>query len=278
MSGAIREPAVAGQFYPADRAELQSTVERLLRDALGRSSGVAGRTAKAIIAPHAGYQYSGPIAASAYAALLPLQASVRSVVLAGPSHFHHVQAVAVPSVDAFDMPLGPMNVDLEARARALEIAGVVTDDGAHAQEHSLEVHLPFIVNVFGDVPVLPLAVGRGGGAVMASLLDALWGDAGTRVVISTDLSHQVPALLARQLDTRTAASICQLEPPAHEMACGAAAVAGLLAPARERRVEVELLDLRNSADTAGDAHRVVGYGAFALFEPALTSSSVEVVS
>jgi AmmeMemoRadiSam system protein B len=105
---------------------------------------------------------------------------------------------------------------------------------------------------------------------MAALLESLWGDSGTRVVISTDLSHQIPAPLARQLDARTAESICRLEPPAHEMACGAAAVAGMLTAARDHHLDVELLDLRNSADTAGDAHRVVGYGAFALFEPALT--------
>ena len=270
MTRAIREPAVAGQFYPGDRAELQSNVDELLREARARATRVNGRTAKAIIAPHAGYQYSGPIAASAYAALTPGGTPVRLVVLAGPSHFHHVHEVAIPSVDAFDTPLGPVAIDPHARERALEIAGVVIDDHAHAQEQSLEVQLPFIVSVFGDVPVLPLAVGRAGAAVMAALLESLWGDSGTRVVISTDLSHQIPAPLARQLDARTAESICRLEPPAHEMACGAAAVAGMLTAARDHHLDVELLDLRNSADTAGDAHRVVGYGAFALFEPALT--------
>jgi hypothetical protein len=272
VTRAIREPAVAGQFYPGDRAELQSTVEDLLRDALTRPNGAAGRTAKAIICPHAGYQYSGPIAASAYAALMPVGAPVHLVVIAGPSHFHHVHEVAVPSVDAFDIPLGAVAVDDRARARVLEIAGVVVDDRAHAQEQSLEVQLPFVKILFGDVPVLPLAVGRAGGAVLAELLEMLWGDAGTRVVISTDLSHQIPAPLARQLDARTAESICRLEPPAYEMACGAAAVAGMLTAAREHHLDVELLDLRNSADTAGDANRVVGYGAFAMFEPALTSS------
>jgi AmmeMemoRadiSam system protein B len=270
VTRAIREPAVAGQFYPGDRAELQSNVDELLRDARARATSVNGRTAKAIIAPHAGYQYSGPIAASAYAALTSVDTPVRLVVLAGPSHYHHVHEVAIPSVDAFEMPLGPVTIDVQARERALEIAGVVIDDHAHAQEQSLEVQLPFIVSVFGDVPVLPLAVGRAGGAAMAALLELLWGDSGTRVVISTDLSHQIPAPLARQLDARTAESICRLEPPSHEMACGAAAVAGMLTAARDHHLDVELLDLRNSADTGGDAHRVVGYGAFALFEPALT--------
>jgi AmmeMemoRadiSam system protein B len=272
VTRAIREPAVAGQFYPGDRAELQSTVEDLLRDALTRPNRAAGRIAKAIICPHAGYQYSGPIAASAYAALMPATAPVHLVVIAGPSHFHHVHGVAVPSVDAFDIPLGAVAVDDRARARVIEIAGVVVDDHAHAQEQSLEVQLPFVKIVFGDVPVLPLAVGRAGAAVLAELLEMLWGDAGTRVVISTDLSHQIPAPLARQLDARTAESICRLEPPAYEMACGAAAVAGMLTAAREHHLDVELLDLRNSADTAGDANRVVGYGAFAMFEPALTST------
>jgi len=271
VSRAIREPALAGQFYPGDRGELQSAVEALLDEASSRVADASGRTAKAIIAPHAGFQYSGPIAASAYATMRPLTAPVQLVLLAGPSHFHHVHALAVPGVDAFDTPLGALTIADDARRRALEFAGVVVDDAAHAQEQSLEVHLPFVFSVFGDVPVLPVAVGRGGGGVLAEVLEALWGDNSMRVVISTDLSHQVGAPLARQLDARTAASICRLEPPAHEMACGAAAVAGMLAAARQHALEVELLDLRNSADTAGEAHRVVGYGAFALFEP-LTSS------
>ena len=232
-----------------------------------------GRSApKAIIAPHAGYQYSGPIAASAYAWLAPAAGLVSRVIVAGPSHFWPVGGVAVPSVDAFDTPLGAVAVDDDARRCALGVDGVVVDDAAHAREHSLEVQLPLVICALGDVAVLPLAVGRSGAGVLAQVLERLWGGPETRVVISTDLSHYHPAHVAAALDRRTADQICRLEPPADDDACGAAAVAGLLLAARRHELSVRLLDLRNSADTAGDADRVVGYGAFAVVELDLMAS------
>ena len=157
-------------------------------------------------------------------------------------------------------------MDESARQRALGVDGVVVDDAAHAEEHSLEVQLPFVTSALGDVSVLPLAVGRSGAGVLAEVLDRLWGGPETRFVISTDLSHYHPARIAATLDRRTADQICQLEPPADDFACGAAAIAGLLFTARRHDLVVRLLDLRNSADTAGDADRVVGYGAFAVLE------------
>ena len=263
----VRPAAVAGRFYPDRPDRLRATVQELLDHAAG--VGDPGRerpTAKAIIAPHAAYQYSGPIAATAYAWLAPAKGLVSRVIVAGPAHFCPVSGVAVPSAHAFDTPLGAVTVDDDARQRALGVQGVVVDDAAHAEEHSLEVQLPLLICALGDVPVLPLAVGRSGAGVLAEVLDRLWGGPETCFVISTDLSHYHPAHVAAALDRRTADQICQLEPPAADFACGAAAIAGLLLTARRHDLAVRLLDLRNSADTAGDADRVVGYGAFAVLE------------
>ena len=220
---------------------------------------------KALIAPHAGYRYSGPIAATAYRTLAPARGTVARVLLAGPAHFVPVPGVALSSAEAFATPLGPVTIDDAARDRALTVAGTVVDDTAHAGEHSLEVHLPFLTEVLGPVPVLPLLVGQGGSTVLADVLDALWGGDETRIVVSTDLSHYHDDATAKAIDRETADAIVarseRLEP---ERACGAAAVLGLLEVARRQDLAVRLLDLRTSADTAGDPDRVVGYGAFAL--------------
>jgi len=267
MTMRVRPAAVAGRFYPDRPDRLREAVQELLdRAAVMRGSDDGLPTPKAIIAPHAGYQYSGPIAATAYASLAPVKGLVRRVIVAGPAHAWPVGGVAVPSVDAFATPLGVVVVDDEARERALGIDGVVVDDAAHAEEHSLEVQLPLTICALGDVAVLPLAVGRSGASVLADVLDGLWGGPETRFVISTDLSHYHPAHVAAAVDRRTADQICQLEPPADEFACGAAAIAGLLLTARRHNLAVRLLDLRNSADTAGRPDRVVGYGAFAVLE------------
>jgi AmmeMemoRadiSam system protein B len=265
VSGWVRRPAVAGSFYPSDPAALRTMVAGHL-DAAGPPDwcGAAG-TPKALIAPHAGYRYSGPIAATAYRSFAGAVGTVRRVVVAGPSHFVPLDGVAVSSADAFATPLGPVTVDEAARDRATAVAGVIVDDRAHADEHSLEVHLPFLAAVVGDVPVLPLLVGRGGPAVLADVLDALWGGDETRIVVSTDLSHYHDDFTAKAIDRETAALIVDRDVRlAPERACGASAVTGLLEAARRHDLTVRLLDLRTSADTAGDPSRVVGYGAFAL--------------
>jgi AmmeMemoRadiSam system protein B len=262
VTGWVRPAAVTGSFYPADPDSLQRTVAAQLADATQSAGGPAP---KALIAPHAGYRYSGPIAASAYRTLTGARASVRRVVLAGPAHFVPVDGVALSSADAFATPLGPVAVDDDARAQALTVAGTGVDDTAHAPEHSLEVHLPFLLAVLGDVPVLPVLVGRDGPPVLAAVLDALWGGDETRIVVSTDLSHYHDDATAKALDRETAAAIVgRAETIPSDRACGAAAVIGLLAAARRHELAVRLLDLRTSADTAGDPARVVGYGAFAL--------------
>ncbi len=266
MSGWARRPAVAGSFYPSDPGVLRTTVAAHLDAAMAAPSRAAGTgSPKALIAPHAGYRYSGPIAATAYRSILAARGMVARVLLAGPSHFVPVDGVAVSSAAAFATPLGPVALDEAARDRARAVPGVVVDDGAHADEHSLEVQLPFLTEVLGGVSVLPLLVGRGGPEVLADVIDALWGGDETRIVVSTDLSHYHDDATAKAIDRETAALIvdrCARVDP--ERACGAGAVTGLLASARRHDLTVRLLDLRTSADTAGDPSRVVGYGAFAV--------------
>lgn len=253
----VRPPVVAGAFYPEDRATLAAEVARLM------DAAVAVPPAQAIIAPHAGYQYSGPIAASAYAALRG-GASVRRVLLLGPAHFVPLRGIAASSAAAFRTPLGDAAVDADARDALLEGGLVTIDDAPHRREHSLEVQLPFLQALLPGVPVLPLAVGSAGADAVAAVLDRLWGDE-TAVVISSDLSHYLPYEAARIADRRTADAILALDPEAldEESACGVVPVAGLLVAARRRGLSARALDLRSSGDTAGPRDEVVGYGGFA---------------
>ncbi len=262
--GWARRPAVAGTFYPAHADELRAAVHRHLHAAVAW----AGPVPKAVIAPHAGYVYSGPVAGTAYAAAGRARGEVRRVLLAGPAHRAPVAGVATTSASTWDTPLGSVTIDSEARDLALAVPGVVVDDAAHGEEHSLEVHLPFIQEVFDAVTVLPLVVGPEGPAVLGAVLDALWGGAETLIVVSTDLSHYLDQTTAQARDRRTASAIVSVSPSdiGGRDACGAAPVKGLLLAARRRGLSVSLLDLRTSADTAGPPDRVVGYGAFALAE------------
>jgi AmmeMemoRadiSam system protein B len=222
---------------------------------------------KAIIAPHAGYVYSGPIAASVYARLAPASAHVRRVVLMGPAHRVPVQGLALPAADAFATPLGKVILDREALAAVSALPQVVRSAAAHAFEHSLEVHLPFLQRVLDAFTLVPFAVGYASAAQVAEVLDTLWGGPETLIVVSSDLSHYHPYRDAQSIDRRTADEILALRTDiTHEQACGATPVNGLNLAARERGLKSRLLDLRNSGDTAGDRMRVVGYGAFAYYE------------
>jgi AmmeMemoRadiSam system protein B len=257
----VRPAAVAGTFYPADPDVLRSTVERALN-----GPRPAGGVPKALIGPHAGYVYSGPVAGSAYARVLAARGRITRVVLLGPAHRVPVAAVAAASADAFASPLGLVPVDTEARDALVEAGLVVVSDEVHRTEHSLEVHLPFLQVALGDVTVLPLAVGHVDAARVAEILAQAWGGPETLVVVSTDLSHYYDRATARELDRRTAAAIVDKRPDrlGPGDACGVVTLKGLLLAAAARGLDVELLDLRTSADTAGDPDRVVGYGAFAL--------------
>ncbi len=260
-----RAPAVAGMFYPADPALLRRTVEQALAQAAaGRDTGAA-TPPKALIAPHAGYRYSGPVAAAAYATVLPLRGQVERVVILGPAHTVPLAAVAASEADAFAGPLGAAPVDSAAVRRLVDAGLVVVSDEAHAAEHAIEVQLPFVQVALGDVHIVPLVVGEVPARAVADVLDAVWGGPETLIVVSTDLSHYHDHRTATELDRRTAATILATRPEAlgRGDACGLFALRGFLAAAERRQLEVDLLRLATSADTAGDPDRVVGYGAFA---------------
>ncbi len=259
MSG--RRPVAAGTFYPDDPAELADVVDRLLREA--KAPAVFAEPV-GLIAPHAGYDYSGPVAASAYAVLASPGPGPTRFAILGPSHFAPLFGVAVSSADAWSTPLGDVPVDAELRHAAVA-AGAVVDDGPHRRDHAIEVHLPFLQRIALEPTVLPLAVGSSKAEATADLVEVLVAEPGTLVVLSTDLSHYHPHPVATRLDARTAGALVSLEVDAigDDAACGVFALRGLLAAAARRGWSIVQLDLRTSAHTAGGATRVVGYGAFA---------------
>lgn len=258
-----RSPAVAGSFYPGAANALMENVRIFLVAA--RPSGLSP---KAIIAPHAGYVYSGAVAANAYAALNNIAQRIRRVVLLGPAHRVAVPGLALPGADAFATPLGSVQVDLEAAQAIAHLPQVAVSPQAHALEHSLEVQLPFLQTVLHDFKLLPLAVGMASPEEVAEVLELLWGGDETLIVVSSDLSHYLPYEVARRVDAATAQSILDLKPlTSHEQACGSTPINGLILAAQRHHLAPHLLDLRNSGDTAGSRDGVVGYAAFA-FTPA----------
>ena len=255
-----RPAAVAGMFYPADPGTLGRMVVDLLATAPASDD-----CPKAIIAPHAGYQYSGLTAACAYRLLEGRREHVRRVVLLGPAHRVYLEGMALPSVDAFATPLGEVPIDADGVRRALDMPGTQVSDEAHAFEHSLEVHLPFLQAALDDFQLIPIVVGVCPAGQVEAVLEALWGGDETLIVVSSDLSHFHAYDEAREIDARTSARIESRDASLHgEDACGAYAVNGLLLAAKARGLRIRTLDVRNSGDTAGDKHRVVGYGAYAL--------------
>ncbi len=263
----IREPAVAGLFYPDRPGQLATDVNALL-DAIDATQIVA--SPKALIVPHAGYIYSGPTAAMAYVtlrknvALRKNAAQIKRVVLLGPVHRVPVRGLALPGVDAFKTPLGTIELDREAISSIRALPQVIESSTAHRLEHSLEVQLPFLQTVLDDFKLVPLAVGDATTEQVAEVIEKLWGGAETLVVISSDLSHFHSYRAAQQIDSETVASILDLRAlENHEQACGATPVNGFLQVARRRGLKPQLLDLCNSGDTAGDKNRVVGYASIA---------------
>jgi len=262
--GKVRPAAVAGRFYPRDPEELRSLVSALL----AQVPPVTGPEPKALIVPHAGYLYSGPIAASAYAQLIPARGQVQRVVLLGPSHYVALEGLATSSAEAFATPLGIVPVDLGAIRQVRALPQVGESDEVHVNEHSLEVQLPFLQTVLGDFALVPLAVGDATSDEVSEVLDALWGGPETRFVISSDLSHYFDLQTARRLDQATAKAIEALMPGAvgEERACGRIPIRGLLEAARRHSLRARTVDLRTSGDTAGPRDKVVGYGAFVFEE------------
>ncbi|HEX7044647.1 MAG TPA: AmmeMemoRadiSam system protein B [Burkholderiales bacterium] len=259
-SANVRRPAVAGLFYPADPHALAREVERLLAQA----AAAPAPPPKAIIVPHAGYIYSGPIAASAYARLRAARDIIRRVVLLGPAHRVGFHGLALPSAQYFESPLGRVPLDARAIERIADLPQVLVLDHAHAEEHSLEVHLPFLQALFADFALVPLVVGQAGAAQVGEVIERLWGGPETLIVVSSDLSHYYPYETAQRLDRATSAAIEALryEALGDADACGCIPISGLLHVARQRGLAVRTIDLRNSGDTAGPRDRVVGYGAY----------------
>jgi AmmeMemoRadiSam system protein B len=262
-----RAPAVAGAFYPDRPDALRAMVRRLL-DGAPIEEGIGVTTTKALIAPHAGYVYSGPVAASAFARLAPMRDRVRRVVLIGPSHFVPFRGIATSGAAAFATPLGEVEVDLATHTKLAALPGVIDLPAAHGREHGLEVELPFLQEALASFAIVPLVVGEATHEEVGRALDLLWDGDETLVVVSSDLSHYLDYESASRLDASTARAIEELrwEAIEPEHACGHAAIRGLLWTAHRRGLEVATLDLRSSGDTAGRRDAVVGYGAWALGE------------
>lgn len=256
-----REPAVAGVFYPAGARQLRRDVGVLLRKAGTQS----GPVPKAMILPHAGYVYSGPVAAQAYCLLSAARQDIRRVVLFGPAHCVYLEGMAVPTNDGFATPLGTVPVDRTMIAEISELPGVCVSDAAHKDEHSLEVQLPFLQTVLEDFKLVPIVVGQCAPALVATVMDAVWGGPETLIVVSSDLSHFHSYNQAKQVDANTCSRILSKATTlSGQEACGAHAINGLMHAAHCRPLQVEAVDVRNSGDTCGDKDRVVGYGAFIL--------------
>jgi len=263
--GSIRPPAVAGMFYPGDAHSLAAEVDELL----GSVAQAAPRLGypKVLVVPHAGYLYSGPVAARAYDELAAARGAVRRVVLLGPAHRVAVRGLAAPAAEAFATPLGRVPIDQQALDAVRNLPQVGTSDKAHAAEHSLEVQLPFLQTVLGEFSLVPFAVGMASLAEVAEVIERLWGGPETLIVISTDLSHYHPYAEARAIDGATIERIKAFATDIdHEEACGATPLNGLLSLAKKKNLKLSLLAACNSGDTAGGKDQVVGYAAFALHE------------
>ena len=262
-TASIRQPAVAGAFYPNDPAELQLMINKMLA-----AASTTGAVPKVIIAPHAGYVYSGPVAASVYKLLEAAHATIKRVVLLGPSHRVPVNGIAISSAGFYSTPLGRVALDQEAIHAIATLPGVEQLDMAHTHEHSLEVHIPFLQTVLDDFTLVPLVVGDADSDQVAKIMDTLWGGNETLIVVSSDLSHYHDYEEAKSMDKATSDAIVHLRSDdiGYDDACGRNPVCGLLELASQRGLEVKTVDLRNSGDTAGPRDRVVGYGAYAFYE------------
>ena len=259
----VRPPAVASLFYPGDARALAEEVSSYLDRT--QEAPLAPGFPKALIVPHAGFIYSGPVAASAYDRLRPARGIVRRVVILGPCHRVPVHGLALPRAKAFDTPLGRIPLDEETLASIRSMPQVVESAATHAEEHALEVQLPFLQRVLGEFSLVPLVVGDAAPEKVAEVLERLWGGIETLIVISSDLSHYHSYEVAREIDDATVQAILGFDAGiCHEQACGATPVAGMLIAARRKGLAPKLLDCRNSGDTAGEKDRVVGYASFAL--------------
>lgn len=260
-----RTPAVAGMFYPSTAYELQSDVEAYMAKGRGLRPATCP---KAIIAPHAGYAYSGPVAGSAFACLRNYHTRINHVVLLGPSHRVAFRGMALSSADAFQTPLGAVELHKTAATKLSFMEFVNINDRAHRDEHCLEVELPFLQCVLDDFTITPIVVGDATAVEVSIVIENIWGGEETLVVASSDLSHYLPYRQAQAIDAATSCAIMEMTPEqiTPDMACGRLAIQGLLIAAKKHQLKPTALDVRNSGDTAGDKQQVVGYGAY-VFSP-----------
>lgn len=258
-----RKPAVAGMFYPAEVDQLTSMVDQMFQQAKPTDL----PKVKAIIAPHAGFVYSGPIAATAYSAIKAQADEIKRVVLLGPSHRVGFKGIATCSAAAYETPMGAVALDREATQQIADLPQVHQLDHAHVSEHSLEVQLPFLQTLLDDFKLIPLVVSDTSIQEVSEVIERLWGGDDTLIVISSDLSHYNDYVTAQAMDSRTSDAIVNFEPEKlqYEYACGRNPVKGLLQAAQKHHLKSKLLDLRNSGDTAGSKDKVVGYGAYAFY-------------
>jgi MEMO1 family protein len=258
----VQPAVVAGMFYPADPEQLRSDIRQYLQQA-GAQTTVPP---KALIAPHAGYIYSGPVAGNAYIQLASRSGLITRVVILAPAHRVAFSGIAYASAKAFRTPLGDIDVDLEALSSVAGLPQLQQRDDAFRNEHSIEVHLPFLQETLSDFKIIPLLVGDATPVQVDEVLELLWGGSETLILISSDLSHYLSYDVARKIDREATEAIESLNPDglSFHHACGRTPVSGLLLAARRHRLKVETLDLRSSGDTAGSRDRVVGYGAYAL--------------
>jgi AmmeMemoRadiSam system protein B/AmmeMemoRadiSam system protein A len=258
----VRAAAVAGQFYPADAIQLQQDVDSMLSQAC-----TAAPCPKALVAPHAGFIYSGSIAAEVYARVKNGAGQISRVILLGPSHRVGFEGIATTTADFYTTPLGQIPLDKAAIGELQQLPGVVSLDQAHAQEHSLEVHLPFLQRCLPGFTLVPLVVGQSSPAMVAQVIDKLWGGPETLIVISSDLSHHLPYEDANKKDSQTTQLIEDRSPNiTGDQACGCQPLNGLLQVLRQRQLGIETVQVKNSGDTAGSRDRVVGYGAWVVDE------------
>jgi len=258
----VRNPAVAGMFYPADRDDLSQVISYMLTNAKPKDI-----IPRALIAPHAGYQYSGEIAATAYKQLEPIKHNIQRVVLLGPSHCVAFAGCAASQADYFRTPLGDIKLDQQAIQTLVADSKVQILEAAHAQEHSLEVQLPFLQTVLDEFSLVPIVVGDAKTDNVVEILEFFWSDPKTFFVISSDLSHYHDYVTAQNMDKQTSDAIVKLQPEniSYDQACGRKPVIGLLHLAKKHHMTGMSLDIRNSGDTAGPKDQVVGYGAYGFY-------------
>jgi MEMO1 family protein len=262
-NSSIRQPAVAGSFYPGDAGELRAMVSGYLRQS---PTAALPSPAKALIVPHAGYIYSGSTAGAAYA-LVAQRSRIRRIVLIGPSHRVYLRGGAVPRTDAFATPLGTVRIDAQLKAELLRCPDVIESDAPHALEHALEVQLPFLQMLFDDFTLLPIVLGSASPAQVGAMLDMVWGGEETLVLSSSDLSHYHGYETAKRIDAATSEIILRRQATlTGDQACGAVGINGLLHTVHRRNLQVIEIARCNSGDTAGDRSRVVGYGAYAIHD------------